>query len=148
MILAAAEDRMKRFVEETDRGQSTLFPECLADWIEENNPVQVIDSSVDELDLAALEFDGVCAGGDRTVCRGAGVGEIALGLAMLKRAKRALHIDPPASSNAIMRTARPYRGENPDPGKDVSESLPPRPELENGQDLWLTHQCAQRTKVF
>jgi transposase len=50
---------MKRFVEGTDRGQSTLFPECLADWVEENNPVQVIDSFVDELDLAALGFDGV-----------------------------------------------------------------------------------------
>jgi hypothetical protein len=28
---------MKRFVEGTDRGQSTLFPECLEDWIDENN---------------------------------------------------------------------------------------------------------------
>ena len=35
---------MKRFVEGTDRGQATLFPECLADWIEENNAVQVIDA--------------------------------------------------------------------------------------------------------
>jgi hypothetical protein len=34
---------MKRFVEGTDRGQATLFPECLADWIDEGNPVQVID---------------------------------------------------------------------------------------------------------
>ena len=34
---------MKRFVEGTDRGQSTLFPECLEDWIDENNPVRVID---------------------------------------------------------------------------------------------------------
>jgi transposase len=50
---------MKRFVEGTDRGQATLFPECLADWIDENNPVQVIDVFVDELDLAALGFDGV-----------------------------------------------------------------------------------------
>jgi hypothetical protein len=31
---------MKRFVEGADRGQSTLFPECLDDWIEENNPVR------------------------------------------------------------------------------------------------------------
>jgi hypothetical protein len=38
---------MKRFVEGLDRGQSTLFPECLADWIDENNPVQVIDVFVD-----------------------------------------------------------------------------------------------------
>jgi hypothetical protein len=41
---------MRRFVEGTDRGQSTLFPECLEDWIDENNPVQVIDVFVDELD--------------------------------------------------------------------------------------------------
>ena len=27
-----------------------------------------------------------------------------------------------------------YRGDNPEPGKDVTESLTPRPELENGQD--------------
>jgi transposase len=50
---------MKRFVEGTDRGQSTLFPECLEDWIDENNPVRVIDVFVDELDLGELGFDGV-----------------------------------------------------------------------------------------
>ena len=50
---------MRRFVEGTDRGQSTLFPECLGDWISEDNPVRVIDVFVDELDLAGLGFDGV-----------------------------------------------------------------------------------------
>src|SRR5215469_5787357 len=50
---------MKRFVEGADRGQSTLFPECLDDWIDENNPVRVIDAFVDTLDLGALEFEGV-----------------------------------------------------------------------------------------
>src|SRR3974390_546974 len=50
---------MKRFVEGKHRGQATLFPECLADWIDENNPVQLIAVFVDELDLAALGFDGV-----------------------------------------------------------------------------------------
>src|SRR4029079_3659916 len=50
---------MKRFVEGTDRGQSMLFPECLEDWINENNHVRVIDFFVDELDLGDLEFDGV-----------------------------------------------------------------------------------------
>src|SRR5499426_2650649 len=50
---------MKRFIEGTDRGQSTLFPECLEDWIDENNPIQVIDVFVDELDLAELGFDGI-----------------------------------------------------------------------------------------
>jgi transposase len=50
---------MRRFVEGTDRGQSTLFPECLGDWISEDNPVRVIDVFVDELDLAGLGFNGV-----------------------------------------------------------------------------------------
>jgi transposase len=50
---------MKRFIEGTDRKQSTLFPECLEDWIDENNPIQVIDVFVDELDLGELGFDGV-----------------------------------------------------------------------------------------
>src|SRR3984893_10128233 len=50
---------MRRFIEGTDRGQSTLFPECLEDWIDEDNPVRVIDVFVDELDLAELGFDGI-----------------------------------------------------------------------------------------
>ena len=50
---------MKRFVEGMDRGQRTLFPECLEDWIDENNPVRAVDIFVDELDLSELGFDGV-----------------------------------------------------------------------------------------
>jgi transposase len=50
---------MKRFVEGADRGQSTLFPERLDDWVDENNPVRVIDVFVDELDLGELGFGGV-----------------------------------------------------------------------------------------
>jgi transposase len=50
---------MKRFVGGTDRGQTTLFPECLEDWIGEDNPVRVIDVFVDGLDLAVLRFNGV-----------------------------------------------------------------------------------------
>src|SRR6201982_810309 len=49
---------MKRFVEGVDRGQSTLFPECLDDWVDEDNPVRVIDVFVDALDLGALDFGG------------------------------------------------------------------------------------------
>src|SRR5271169_5110013 len=52
-------DRMKRFVEGADRGQNTLFPECLEDWIGEDNPVRVIEVFVEELDLAELGFGGV-----------------------------------------------------------------------------------------
>ena len=50
---------MKRFVEGIDRGQSTLFPECVEDWISEDNPVRVIDVFVDALDLAEMSFAGV-----------------------------------------------------------------------------------------
>ena len=50
---------MGRFVEGADRGQSTLLPECLDDWIDENNPVRVIDAFVDALNLAELGFEGV-----------------------------------------------------------------------------------------
>jgi transposase len=50
---------MKRFVDGVDRRQSTLFPECLEDWINEDNPVRVVDVFVDELDLAQLGFVGV-----------------------------------------------------------------------------------------
>jgi len=46
---------MKRFGEGADRGQSTLFPECLDDWIEENNAVRVIDAFVDLLDPRSLK---------------------------------------------------------------------------------------------
>jgi transposase len=50
---------MRRFVEGADRKQGTLFPDYLDDWVDENNPVQVIDAFVDELDLGELGFDGV-----------------------------------------------------------------------------------------
>src|SRR5215207_8500681 len=50
---------MKRFVEGTDRGQNTLFPGCLEDWIGEDNAVRVIDVFADELDLAELGFGGI-----------------------------------------------------------------------------------------
>ncbi len=50
---------MKRFVAGAARGQSTLLPECLDDWIDESNCVRVIDAFVDLLDLAELGFEGV-----------------------------------------------------------------------------------------
>ena len=49
---------MKRFVAAADRGQSTLLPECLDDFIDEGNPVRVIDVFVEALDLTEMSFDG------------------------------------------------------------------------------------------
>jgi transposase len=50
---------MKRFVQGMDRGQATLLPECLDDWIGEDNPIRVIDAFVDALDLGEMGFAGV-----------------------------------------------------------------------------------------
>lgn len=47
---------MKRFIEGEARTQVTLLPECLDDYITEENPVRVVDVFVDELDLGALGF--------------------------------------------------------------------------------------------
>jgi len=50
---------MKRFIEGEERTQVTLLPECLDDYVGEDNPVRVVDVFVDELDLGTLGFDGV-----------------------------------------------------------------------------------------
>jgi transposase len=50
---------MKRFVEGLDRGQSTLFPASLDDYVTEDNPVRAVDVFVDGLDLGELSFVGV-----------------------------------------------------------------------------------------
>jgi transposase len=49
---------MKRFIEGEERSQITLLPECLDDYIADENPVRVVDVFVDELKLRQLGFDG------------------------------------------------------------------------------------------
>ena len=49
---------MKRFIEGEERTQVTLLPECLDDYIAEDNPVRVVDVFVDELRLHYLGFEG------------------------------------------------------------------------------------------
>ena len=50
---------MKRFIEGEDRGQGTLLPELLNDYVAEDNPVRVVDVFVEELDLGGLGFKRV-----------------------------------------------------------------------------------------
>jgi len=50
---------MKRFIEGADRGQSTMLPELLDDYVDEDNQVRVVDAFVDQLDLASLGFERV-----------------------------------------------------------------------------------------
>src|ERR1700751_6093314 len=51
--------RVKRFVEGQERAQLILLPECLDDFVGEDNPVRVVDAFIEELDLAVLGFAGV-----------------------------------------------------------------------------------------
>ena len=47
---------MKRFVQGQGRTQGALLPECLDDYVAEDNAVRVIDVFVDELDLGEMGF--------------------------------------------------------------------------------------------
>ncbi len=52
---------MNRYIEGADRNQVTLFPDRLEDWIDEDNPVRVIDAFVDAPDLTGLGFERAIA---------------------------------------------------------------------------------------
>jgi transposase len=54
---------MAGFVAGLDRGQATLLPECLEDWVDENNSVRAVDVFVEALDLRDIGFEGVDAAG-------------------------------------------------------------------------------------
>src|SRR4051794_11171272 len=47
---------MTRYIEGWNRSQSFLVPECVDDYVDENNPVRAVDAFVDALDLAQLDF--------------------------------------------------------------------------------------------
>ena len=48
---------MRHFIEKANRGQSTLLPECLDDFIDKQ-PRSVIEVFVGALDLAEMSFEG------------------------------------------------------------------------------------------
>jgi transposase len=50
---------MAGFVEGVDRGQVTLFPALLDDYVADDNPVRAVDVFVDGLDLDKLGFVGI-----------------------------------------------------------------------------------------
>jgi transposase len=54
---------MGRFIEGCDRRERRLLPDCVDDYVGEDSPVRVVDVFVDELDLAALGFEGAAATG-------------------------------------------------------------------------------------
>ena len=50
---------MGRFVSGVDRSQTILFPACVEDWINEDNPVRAVEAFVEALNLGDLGFEGV-----------------------------------------------------------------------------------------
>ena len=50
---------MKRFIEGADRTQVSLLPDCVDDYVGEDNPVRVVEAFVDQLDLREMGFEGV-----------------------------------------------------------------------------------------
>ncbi len=50
---------MKRFVEGEVRNRTILLPDCLDDYVTEDNPVRVVDVFIESLDLVGLGFQGV-----------------------------------------------------------------------------------------
>lgn len=49
---------MTRFIQGSDRSQVTLLPECLDDFIAQDNTVRVVDAFIGELDMVAMGFEG------------------------------------------------------------------------------------------
>ena len=49
---------MKRFIEGEERCQVTLLPECLDDYMAEDNPIRVLDVFVEGLHLHKVGFEG------------------------------------------------------------------------------------------
>lgn len=56
---------MKRSVDGVDRSQGLLLPDRLEDYVQEDNPVRVVDAFVEALDLSELGFEAAnrAAGG-------------------------------------------------------------------------------------
>ena len=56
---------MKRFVDGVDRSQGLLLPDRLEDYVDEDNPVRVVDAFIEALDLSELGFEAAnrAAGG-------------------------------------------------------------------------------------
>lgn len=46
-----------KYIQGQDRHQISLFPECIEDYIDENNPVRVIDAFVENLNLTEAGFN-------------------------------------------------------------------------------------------
>ena len=54
---------MAGFIEGKGRREQLLLPDCLEDYVSEDNPVRVVDVFIDELDLGTMGFTGPASTG-------------------------------------------------------------------------------------
>jgi transposase len=59
---------MRGFIEGENRHQSTLFPERVDDYVEEDSGVRVVDVFIDRLDISGLGFKADHADTGRPGC--------------------------------------------------------------------------------
>src|SRR5262249_17243413 len=116
----------QRSAEGQSRGRPQARSPC-ASYVDRRDRVQLVDE-----EACGVACTGEITGfprhsGKRRPCRDDGGGEIARCLACTRKGDRAFNIDPPTSSYAIMRRARPYRGENSGPGKERFGELDTKP---------------------
>ena len=50
--------KMTRYIQGSDRSQVTLLPECLDDFVAQDNLVRVVDAVIGELDMVAMGVEG------------------------------------------------------------------------------------------
>lgn len=85
-------------MEGVDRVQSTLLPECLDDWIDEESSVRAVDTFNDALDLGELGSDGVePAATGRPAFHTSVLLKLSIGY--LNRAKSSRRLEPEAGRN-------------------------------------------------
>jgi transposase len=56
---------MSRFIVGQDRSQVTLLPECLDDFVGEDNTARLVDAFINGLEMMALGFEGAADGRSR-----------------------------------------------------------------------------------
>ena len=135
---------MKRFIEGEDRRPATLLPDCLEDYVSDDNPVRVIEAFIDELDLKSLGFEGVVPEATgRPSYHPAGAFERFIFTAI------ELHpVEPPAGAGDPAQHGTDVPDGPPDAGFQDHRRFPPRQRPGNWRGLHAVRHRCRRLNLF